>query len=218
MWEFRELIGKRADAIWDEILSIADRNEGYLPGNFKRYSSLLAGVCKSTARHLDVALLWLTTPRGRHHRAWVEVNSEGVARVANFTEYHRMQEPYKILSGNKTGSLPSEPSEPSEPIKDKKKTPPLPPLAIPPWLEAEPWNQFKEHRQKLRKPMTRRAEELAFARLAKLRDAGDDPKLVVEQSILKGWQDFYPLNEGRLQSRSDVLMDKSRAALKRGLE
>src|SRR3990167_1275506 len=139
MWEFRELIGKRADAIWDEILSIADRNEGYLPGNFKRYSSLLAGVCKSTARHLDVALLWLTTPRGRHHRAWVEVNSEGVARVANFTEYHRMREPYKILSGNKTGSLPSEPSEPSEPIKDKKKTPPLPPLAIPPWLEAEPW-------------------------------------------------------------------------------
>src|SRR3990167_2493504 len=127
MWEFRELIGKRADAIWDEILSIADRNEGYLPGNFKRYSSLLAGVCKSTARHLDVALLWLTTPRGRHHRAWVEVNSEGVARVANFTEYHRMREPYKILSGKKRAPPPPNlPTLPNQ-LKIRRSPPPYPP-------------------------------------------------------------------------------------------
>ena len=109
MWEFRELVGKRADAIWDEILSIADRNEGELPGDWKAYPTLLAGVCKSTPRHLAVALQWLCTPRGRHLQAWVTVNSEHAARVTNWRIYNPSRDANKIPRGNLLVSPPNIP-------------------------------------------------------------------------------------------------------------
>ena len=132
MWEFRELIGQRADAMWLEILSIADRNDGYLPGNWNDYPRLLAGACHSTPSRVGVALKWLTTPRGRLLRPWVELDLKKGARVTNYTDYHRTREPKQAPSEH--------PSEPSEHNRTKHLKTPEPdvPLKAPEKEKPEP--------------------------------------------------------------------------------
>jgi hypothetical protein len=87
----------------------------------------------------------------------------------------------------------------TETEKTKEKTKPKAhdkraPVDLPDWLRAEDWRAYVEHRQRLRKPMTPRAQALAIGGLEKLRQAGHDPKSVIEQSLLQGWQGLYPIN------------------------
>jgi hypothetical protein len=87
----------------------------------------------------------------------------------------------------------------TETEKTKEKTKPKAhdkraPVDLPDWLRAEDWRSYVEHRQRLRKPMTPRAQALAIGGLEKLRQAGHDPKAVIEQSLLQGWQGLYPIN------------------------
>lgn len=65
----------------------------------------------------------------------------------------------------------------------------------PDWVPLNPWTAFEESRQKLRKPLTDRARQLAVAELQRLRDQGHDPVAVIERSVLRGWLTFYPLDE-----------------------
>ena len=122
MWEFREIVGRRADAIWEEILSIADRNEGYLPGKLDAYPTLLAYACHSTPSHIGLAIGWLTVPRGNPPAPWITIESDsgGVqyARVTKWLKYNGTWEDDKIPPGKRSDPLLSYPSEPSS----KKKT------------------------------------------------------------------------------------------------
>ena len=53
---------------------------------------------------------------------------------------------------------------------------------------------FEEMRKRLKKPMTQRARELMLGKLRKLSpDEGEQVK-ILEQSVLKGWLDVYPLH------------------------
>lgn len=74
--------------------------------------------------------------------------------------------------------------------KKEKKEPPTP---WPDWLPIDTFEAFREMRKGLRAPLTAKAEQLAIAQLDKLRAEGHDPKLVIEQSILRGWKAFYQL-------------------------
>lgn len=118
VWELTDRFGDRAIRVWLEILSIADRNQGFLPGPWERYPSILAGRCKSTTRHLRVVCEWVTR--------WLEVDSQGVARVRNYSKYH------KLRAEKKTPSFLTYPSEPN--LKDKKKNK----IAFPPTFEITP--------------------------------------------------------------------------------
>ena len=94
--------------------------------------------------------------------------------------------------------------------------------ALPDWLDPELWKDFREHRRKLRKPMSRRAEELNLKELTRLKESGQDPKSVVEVSIAKGWQSFYPLDGkdagGRVGStKADQIRRQTAETLKRGM-
>ena len=64
----------------------------------------------------------------------------------------------------------------------------------------EAFRDFREHRRKLRKPMTTKAEEMIIADLAKLAK-GDAVAAVkiLEQSIKNGWQGVFPLKEDKPQ-------------------
>ena len=44
-----------------------------------------------------------------------------------------------------------------------------------------------------RKAWTRRAQELCFAALGKLRDEGDDPGEVLRRSVQQGWKGIFKL-------------------------
>lgn len=89
--------------------------------------------------------------------------------------------------------------------KDTKQARLLPrPVLLPTWIPVQPWKDFLEMRSKLRKPVTtQRAVELLIARLGKLRELGDDPRSVLEQSIENSWQGIFPLRrEGRRNGAS----------------
>lgn len=81
VWELTDKFGVSGLRAWLEILSIADRNNGALPGRWEKYPSILAGRCKSTTRHLVTVCQFITR--------WLVVDSQGIARVANYAKYHK---------------------------------------------------------------------------------------------------------------------------------
>lgn len=122
VWELTDRFGDRALRVWLEILSIADRNNGYLPGLWINYPSILAGRCKSTARHLREVCEWVTR--------WLEVDSQGVARVRNYSKYH------KTRAENRP---PPNLTKPNLTIEDKNKHPTVPKLEPKPWPPEDLW-------------------------------------------------------------------------------
>jgi hypothetical protein len=70
-------------------------------------------------------------------------------------------------------------------------------IALPDWLHGETWRAYLEHRRQARKPMTEHAQRLAIRRLDELRSEGHDPRAVIEQSIMHGWQGLFPLRQDR---------------------
>jgi hypothetical protein len=74
-------------------------------------------------------------------------------------------------------------------IKKKEKT------ILPDWLPLDLWDEFKKYRTKIKKPLGIKAVELNLAKLEKLKLAGNDPQAVIEQTIERGWQGFFPIKE-----------------------
>ncbi len=64
-------------------------------------------------------------------------------------------------------------------------------VILPDWLEPDVWFDYVDLRKILKKPLTRRAKELAIMRLDKLRQY-EDPRFIVDRSINGGWQKLYP--------------------------
>lgn len=73
--------------------------------------------------------------------------------------------------------------------------------SIPDWIPKDAWNAYAEMRNKVRKPMTGRAAQLAIAELLKLKELGNDPKAVLEQSVMNSWQGLFPLKNLPLAKR-----------------
>lgn len=78
----------------------------------------------------------------------------------------------------------------------------IPPIQIPDWIPVDAWNDFVDSRKKLRKPLTQGAIKLAISTLSKLKAEGNDPKEVIEQSILSGYSGLFSVNKGK-QSNTD---------------
>jgi uncharacterized protein YdaU (DUF1376 family) len=130
------------------------------------------------------------------------------ARIdADILAYHAMAEKNRI--NGKLGGRPKKtqwvnlanPNESQnnpnqEPITNNHK-PPLKPKApatpLPDWLDAELWADFKAHRIASKSKMTPRAEALALAELANLKEAGQNPADVIRQSIMRGWKGLFAL-------------------------
>lgn len=79
-------------------------------------------------------------------------------------------------------------------------------------VPLEIWRDFKEHRRKLRAPMTERAERAILKKLEAIKaEHGHDPLAVLEQSIIKGWRDVFPLkgeaNGQRYREGGSTLFD-----------
>lgn len=66
-------------------------------------------------------------------------------------------------------------------------------FAPPDWVPAMEWAAFLEMRRKARKPFTNRAAELAVQELDRLRGLGNDPALVLNQSVMAGWSGLFEL-------------------------
>lgn len=63
---------------------------------------------------------------------------------------------------------------------------------------------FKEHRRKLRKPMTDHAVDLLKAKLDTLATTDEEKIALIENAIEKGWQGVYPMNDGKAAQKPDI--------------
>lgn len=86
-----------------------------------------------------------------------------------------------------------------EPIKTKKALP-SEQVSLPEWLSHESFEAFEEHRKKLKAPMTPLAKSRLIAELSRLREDGNEPVAVLDQSILNGWKGVFPLKNQATQS------------------
>lgn len=76
---------------------------------------------------------------------------------------------------------------------------------------------FEEMRRKSRKPLTDRAKALLLGNLRKLSQDEATQVAILEQSILKGWQDVYALKgEPERQKETSYNLDKIKAAMMGG--
>jgi hypothetical protein len=83
---------------------------------------------------------------------------------------------------------------------------------VPEWVPQEPWKDYLEMRRRKRVPNTERALKLAVTALTKLREDGNDPAGVLEQSIFRGWSGLFEL---RKKPGDDIAAKVSRAAARK---
>ncbi len=63
-------------------------------------------------------------------------------------------------------------------------------------VPADAMKAWREHRVKIKHPMSKRAEELTVKALEKIwAEHGHDPADVIDQSIFKGWRGVFPLKD-----------------------
>lgn len=92
---------------------------------------------------------------------------------------------------------------------------------LPAWLDPTTWVDWHAYRNS-RKGWTQKARELSLRTLTKLRDAGHDPRAVIEQSIENGWAGLFPVRGGsnasarRLSAADRVQANADRARRERG--
>ena len=68
-------------------------------------------------------------------------------------------------------------------------------VELPDWLPLEQWQAYLEMRQRIRKPATPYAQNMAIAKLSELREQGQHPAAVLGQAIMNSWQGIFPLKE-----------------------
>ena len=73
------------------------------------------------------------------------------------------------------------------------------------WLDIELWNNFREHRKKLKAPMTHKAELIILNKLEKNRSNGDDPNIHIKKSIERGWKSVFPDKKEKQPSYSTTM-------------
>lgn len=81
-----------------------------------------------------------------------------------------------------------------EPVKTKKAAPSSE-VSLPEWIANDSFEAFIEHRKKLKAPMTQLAQTRLIAELSRLREDGNEPHAVLDQSILNGWKGVFPLKQ-----------------------
>lgn len=76
-------------------------------------------------------------------------------------------------------------------------------IELPDWLEREAWEDFVRFRKMVKKPMTERAMKRAINKLSKMREDGEDPVKVLDQSVDAGWTDLYAVKERDVHGGSE---------------
>lgn len=207
IWELREAFGDRAGFIWLECLSIGDRNSGVIGPVSDQTRNQLAAKCRTPRTRVGLVLDWCRT------RGWLVSDTHW--RIAKWRKYN------KTRDGDESPSETTPRHTPIQTSPNKEKKAPSAPLVLPDWIDNQLWSDFKQMRIRLRKPMTRKAETLAMEKLADLKAEGQDPKLVIEQSILNSWQSLYPILRPRLNGnepqREGELSEQTQRILRRGL-
>jgi hypothetical protein len=74
-------------------------------------------------------------------------------------------------------------------------------IVLPSWIPKEPWDGFVEMRKEIKKPLTGRAIKLAITKLQELKELGNDPGKVLDQSTMSKWQGLFELQKTKIVKR-----------------
>lgn len=144
---------------------------------------------------------------------WLTVDDEKQrVRIPNFTRYNgesakkralkaERQARWRSRSGRPDASTPASTGRLRAPVRgeerrEERKQSALP-LAFPEGITEQDWQAFRDHRNKQRKPMTPKAEQLALAKLHDLVRQGYDPTRTLNHAIEAGWLTFFPRDDCR---------------------
>lgn len=72
-------------------------------------------------------------------------------------------------------------------------------IALPAYIDQDAWQGFCDMRKLTKKPLTIRAAKMILAKLQKLKDSGQDPNDVLDQSTNHCWADVYPVKEDKTE-------------------
>src|SRR3990167_8705411 len=118
LWDLCRQFGDRSIRVWLEILSIADRHGGVIPGASTELPPDLRRALADASRTSGqtVANCW----RRLIELSWVTPSEP--ARISNYLDYHRSRKTNSATAdANVSAHLPSEPSEPNL-LKSKRAT------------------------------------------------------------------------------------------------
>ena len=68
------------------------------------------------------------------------------------------------------------------------------------WIDTDSWRAFVDMRRRIKAPLTPYAEKLICRELVKLKSAGHDPQACLDQSIMLGWRDVFPVRDKGLST------------------
>lgn len=86
--------------------------------------------------------------------------------------------------------------------KTKKEAKASSAFVAPEWVPAEQWTSFVQMRKAMRNvPFTEAAAKGVVAELLKLRDAGNDPAVLLQNAVTNGWRTVYPPKHNGAPSR-----------------
>jgi hypothetical protein len=66
-------------------------------------------------------------------------------------------------------------------------------IDFPSWLKKDAWDEFREHRRNIKKPMSLLAEKKLLSKLEILKNEGQDPYEIINESIINGWSGLFGL-------------------------
>lgn len=123
-----------------------------------------------------------------------------VVSMPNLLKY---RDEYSKKSGHATDNVTARTEKETEQRKKQNKTekriiPTAPPsgdeskrVVLPEWISREAWDGFLEMRSRKRVPNTNRALEGIIRELEKLRERGQDPTAVLDQSTMRGYTGVF---------------------------
>lgn len=206
------------------LLALADHTRGQ--GNECWPST--KRLCDMTGLHRETVFATLRTLEERRliriDRADGRVHRYELQRSQNRSEkpdYHQSEKPdrSKLNQSEKPDHPSPEKRTTTSPVFPTRKlvkepgkeagTTKTPRFALPDWIPKGAWSAFEEMRRAHGKPLkTDRARELIVAKLATLKDAGNDPAAVLEESTMNSWQSVYPLKARAGNAKRSNLEDQ----------
>jgi uncharacterized protein YdaU (DUF1376 family) len=181
-----------------------------LPFDLQRLYRLLHATSKEEQQAVQVVVDEFFHMEGqllRHNRCDREIcwqNATTAQAKAAIAKRWNREEENQALANARISDVNRTLYKPELESKRKKKTP-LTPLTIPEWLPQESLLAFREHRAKLRRPMTDHAQRLLIRKLATLRASGMDPVKLIDIAIEHGWMTVYKSREQAEESGNETL-------------
>lgn len=84
--------------------------------------------------------------------------------------------------------------------KERKSREEIASVDLPDWIPIDQWSAYVEMRKFIKAPLSGRAVTLAINELAKLREKGNDPALVLDRSVMNNWKGLFEIPKDKTES------------------